>query len=176
MHCSKAQSTSAGLCSPANGGVTDSLPDEPGGYTGYNALFGALSVNPVLTGHPDQPLRSDYTPTGDTPPPAGNWLAPPQILDDTSNPGFPGFDGMEANNALGYTATAQEAGVPATYTYISDVHDDQYFQNHGNAFGPGEAGYEAQLRAYNAAFTAFFHRLRQDNITKRNSVVPFHCR
>ena len=212
IHCSKAESAGAGMCSPGNGGVTDALPDEPGGYTGYNALFGALSVDPVLTGHPDQPLPSNYTPTGDTPPPAGNWLAPPvydvfapnatnsgrhaapdpgnvpaetvvprqtfkpgvtqttQILDETSNPGFPGFDGMEANNALGYTAAAQEAGVPVTYTYISDVHDDQYFQNHGNAFGPGEAGYESQLRAYNAAFAAFFHRLRRDNITKRNTV------
>ena len=66
---------------------------------------------------------------------------------------------MEANNALGYTAAAQEAGVPVTYTYISDVHDDQYDANHGNAFGPGEAGHEAQLREYNAAFAAFFDRL-----------------
>jgi hypothetical protein len=93
-----------------------------------------------------------------------------QILDEAGNAGFPGFDGMEANNALGYTAAAQEAGIPVTYTYLSDVHDDQYDLNHGNAFGPGEAGMEAQLREYNAAFTAFFHRLAEDGITARNTV------
>ena len=93
-----------------------------------------------------------------------------EILDETGSPGFPGFDGMEANNALGYTAALQEAGVPVTYTYISDVHDDQYYTNHGNAFGPGEAGHEAQLREYNAAFTAFFRRLARDGITKRNTL------
>jgi hypothetical protein len=60
--------------------------------------------------------------------------------------------------------------VPVTYTYISDVHDDQYYTNNGNAFGPGEAGHEAQLREYNAAFTAFFERLARDDITRRNTL------
>ena len=212
IHCSLADSGPGGKCSSANGGEPDSLPDEPGGYSGYNALFGAVNVDPVLTGQPDQPLPANYTPAGDTPPPAGNWQAPPvydvfapdatdtgahavpvdnldastlpappasyhagvtstsQILDEDGQAGFPGFDGMEANNALGYTAAIQEAGVPVTYTYISDVHDDQYDANHGNAFGPGEAGHEAQLREYDAAFAAFFHRLARDGINKRNTL------
>ena len=93
-----------------------------------------------------------------------------EILDKTGNAGFPGFDGMEANNALGYTAAMQEAGIPVTYTYISDVHDDQYCTNHGNAFGPGEAGHEAQLREYNAAFAAFFQRLAATASTSSNTV------
>jgi len=213
IHCSKADSAPGGRCSTANGGAPDALPDEPGGYSGYNALFGALNVDPLLTGQPDQPLGANYTPSGDTPPPAGNWQAPPvydvfapnatdsgprsvsvhnlpagtpagqppqsyepgvtstsQILDGDSQAGFPGFDGMEANNALGYTAAMQEAGVPVTYTYLSDVHDDQYGVNHFNAFGPGEAGYEAQIREYNAAFSAFFRRLAHDHINKRNTL------
>ncbi len=215
IHCSQAESETGGRCSSANGGEPDALPDEPNGYTGYNALFGAVNVNPLLTGKPDQSEPESFTPPGDTPPPEGNWLAPPvydvfapnatnngrhpapdpgnvgaettpppstytpgttpttEILDEKLNPGFPGFDGMEANNALGYTAAIQEAGVPVTYTYISDVHDDQYYVNHGNAFGPGEAGHEAQLREYNAAFEAFFHRLKQHGITKRNTVFLF---
>ncbi|MGO9955279.1 MAG: hypothetical protein ACLP50_04775 [Solirubrobacteraceae bacterium] len=215
VHCSQADSVGNGICSPANGGTTDALPGEPGGYSGYNALFGALAVDPILTGTPDTPLPSGYTPTGDTAPPPGNWQAPPiydvfapnadnsgaggapdpgnvdsettpppstytpgstpttEILDDTGNPGFPGFDGMEANNALGYTAAAQEAGIPVTYTYISDVHDDQYDENHDQATGPGEADHEAQLREYNAAFAAFFNRLANDGITKRNTVFLF---
>ena len=109
-----------------------------------------------------------------TTPPPGTFVPgqtpTTQILDRTGDAGFPGFDGMEANNALGYTAAAQEAGIPVTYTYLSDVHDDQYGQNHGNAFGPGEAGMEAQLHEYNAAFSAFFHRLADDGITQRNTV------
>jgi hypothetical protein len=212
IHCSKADSAPGGRCSAGAGGTPDALPSEPGGYGGFNGLFGAVAVNPILTGKPDSSLPASYTPSGDTPPPAGNWLAPPvydvfapnadnsgrhaapdpgnvgasttpppdtfvpgqtpttQILDRTGNPGFAGFNGAEANNALGYTAAAQEAGIPVTYTYLSDVHDDQYDVNHGNAFGPGEAGMEAQLREYNAAFTAFFHRLADDGITKRNTV------
>lgn len=212
IHCDRADSTGNGICAAGNGGSPDTLPDEPGGYTGYNADFGALAVNPILTGQPDRPLPADFTPSGDTPPPVqGNFLAPavhdvfapnadntgphavPEhdlkatvtpppdsykagstptsaILDSTGTPGFPGFDGMEANNALGYTAAAQEAGIPITYTYLSDVHDDQYDQNNGNAFAPGEAGYEAQLREYNAAFTAFFHRLAADGINRHNTV------
>ncbi len=215
IHCSVLDSGPGGLCSTANGGKADVLPDEQGGYSGYNALFGALNVDPALTGKTDQALPANYTPAGDTPPPAGEWQAPPvydvfapnanntgshaapdpgnvpaetvpapssytpgvtpttEILDSTNNPGFPGFDGMEANNALGYTAAAQEAGVPVTYTYVSDVHDDQYEQNDGDAFGPGEAGYEAQLHEYNAAFTAFFARLARDGITKKNTLFLF---
>ncbi len=212
IHCSQADSAPGGRCSTADGGAPDALPDEPGGYTGYNALFGALAVNPFLTGKLDQPLAANYAPAGDTPPPAGNWQAPPvydvfapnatdsgpqsvpvtnldaatlpapsqtyqpgvthssQILDGDGQAGFPGFDGMEANNALGYTAAMQEAGVPVTYTYLSDVHDDQYGANDGNAFGPGEAGYEAQIREYNAAFKAFFRRLANDHINKHNTL------
>jgi hypothetical protein len=213
IHCSKADSGPGGKCSTANGGAPDALPDEPGGYSGFNALFGALNVNPLLTGKPDQPLPANYTPAGDTPPPAGSWQAPavddvfapnatdsgprrvpvnplpaatpagqpPQsyqpgvtptspIIDGDSQAGFPGFSGMEANNALGYTAAMQEAGIPVTYTYLSDVHDDQYGVNHHNAFGPGEAGYEAQLREYNAAFSAFFRRLARDHINRHNTL------
>jgi hypothetical protein len=212
IHCSLADSGPGGKCAMANGGAADALPDEPGGYMGYDALFGAVNVNPVLTGQPDQPLPANYTPAGDTPPPAGNWQAPPvydvfapnatdtgrhavsvdnlkastlpappaayqpgktdtsQVLDEGGQAGFPGFDGMEANNALGYTAAMQEAGVPVTYTYVSDVHDDQYGENNGDAFGPGELGHELQLREYNAAFDAFFDRLARDGINKSNTL------
>jgi hypothetical protein len=235
VHCSLTDSGTGGICSSANGGEPDLLPSEPGGYTGYNALFGAINVNPWLTGKPDGPLPAGFNvctppnagpnPPCTPPPPTADsnddWYAPPiynvfapnatnsgphaaavnnleasggsypnynsgppqsyqpgvtstsEILDETGSPGFPGFDGMEANNALGYTAALQEAGVPVTYTYVSDVHDDQYYTNHGNAFGPGEAGHEAQLREYNAAFAAFFRRLAHDHITKHNTLFLF---
>ncbi|MFH8387756.1 hypothetical protein ACH4E7_43930 [Kitasatospora sp. NPDC018058] len=61
----------------------------------------------------------------------------------------------------------QEAGVPVTYGYISDAHD-RY--PGGSAFGPGEAGYVAQLKAYDQAFDGFFQRLAKDGITPANSL------
>jgi hypothetical protein len=61
-----------------------------------------------------------------------------------------------------------------TYAYISDAHD-----NHGNAgsihvaYGPGSAGYVAQLKAYDDAFKAFFDRLAADGINKSNTEFVF---
>jgi len=200
IHCSAADSSANGICAD---GETESLPDEPGGYSSFKGLFGAIQVNPVLTSGsygggtatppqvfdvfaPDatnttkaeawKPPLEVNLPAESTPPPSSftaGTTPTSEILDGAGNPGFPGFDGMEANNALGYTAAAQEAGIPITYTYISDAHDDHYDQNGGNAFGPGEAGYEAQLREYNAAFAAFFQRLANDGINKSNTEFLF---
>jgi hypothetical protein len=53
IHCSQADSVDNGsgnhssVCSPQNGGTPDSLPDEPGGYTGFNGLFGGISANQI---------------------------------------------------------------------------------------------------------------------------------
>jgi hypothetical protein len=130
-----------------------------------------FAPNADNTGPHPAPDPGDVGATDSPPPDTTPGTTPTtKILGWTLNPGFPGFDGMEANNALGYTAAAQEAGIPVTYTYLSDVHDDQYYVNGGNAFGPGEAGHEAQLREYNAAFEAFFHRPGTRCITSRNSV------
>ena len=135
----------------------DTLPDEPGGYSGFRALFGAKYVNPVIK------------PTGSMTDLSGNV-----IKDQFGNVGFPGFDGMEATVSLSWTAQMQEAGVPVTYAYISDAHD-----GHGNAgnihfaYGPGEAGYVQQLRDYDAAFGTFFNRLAADGINKSNTLFVF---
>ena len=102
------------------------FPDEPGGYTGYNALYGTKYVDPAITG--GNACVNDTT--GDP------------ITDPVGNCGFPGFDGMLAKNTLGYVAAMQESGVPVTYGYISDAHDspradlatDSYFE-HGDRPG-----------------------------------------
>ena len=57
--------------------------------------------------------------------------------------------------------------------YIADAHDSHSNVNGGNAFGPGQAGYVAQLRDENQAFKAFFDRLNKDGITKRNTLFVF---
>jgi hypothetical protein len=74
---------------------------------------------------------------------------------------------MLAKNSLGYVAQMQEAGVPVTYAYISDAHDNHTL---ARASGPGEADYKQQLADYDAAFQAFFARLQGDGINKSNTL------
>jgi hypothetical protein len=88
------------------------------------------------------------------------------------NPGFPNIFNPSATQSLGYAATMLEAGVQVIYLYVADAHD-----NHSGSgtFGPGEAGYVAQLKSYDTAFGKFFARLAADGITKDNTlfvVVP----
>ncbi|HWO92925.1 MAG TPA: hypothetical protein VNP53_13255, partial [Methylomirabilota bacterium] len=81
--------------------------------------------------------------------------------------GFPGFDGMTASVSLSYVAQMQEQGIPITYAYISDAHD-----NHagGGAYGPGQAGYVAALKANDEAFGKFFKRLADEGINQSNTL------
>jgi arylsulfatase A-like enzyme len=64
----------------------------------------------------------------------------------------------------------QEAGVPVTYAYISDAHDNHTL---ARASGPGEADYQSQLQSYDQAFGAFFDRLKAHGIDKRNTLFVF---
>jgi hypothetical protein len=203
IHCSQADSVDngpgnhTGLCSPQNGGVADRLRDEPGGYSGFNGLFGAIYANQVTS------TAGSFT--ASTQDAAGlnngniNDLAAPvhdvydyaspgckfcangtnlgyngspitsNVITDTpnGNSGFPaGFDPTPAQT-LGGVAAMQEAGVPVTFAYIRDAHDNWSGEN---AFGPGEAGYVDQLKQENQAFNAFFERLAADGINKSNTL------
>ncbi|MBO0791653.1 MAG: hypothetical protein J2P36_11990 [Ktedonobacteraceae bacterium] len=149
VHCAQGNA----LCSAAHQGRPDLLPDEPGGYSGYQGLFGNKYVAPQIS--PGGPV-TDIN---------GNV-----IQDPAGHIGFPGFDGMSAATSLGYVAAMQEHGVPVTYAYISDAHDRH---PSGPAFGPGEAGYVAALKAYDDAFGKFFARLQRDGITKDNTLFVF---
>ena len=153
VHCAQGSA----LCAASAHARADLLPDEPGGYAGFNGLFGAAYVDPVIK--PNGPM-TDLD---------GNL-----IQDATGHTGFPGFDGMEATVSLAWIAQMQEAGIPITYAYVSDAHD-----GHGTAgnvhfaFGPGEDGYTQQLQAYDAAFQKFFDRLAKDGINKNNTLFVF---
>ena len=149
VHCAQTSS----LCSSDNGGEPDNLPQEPGGYSGYKGLFGHKYVVPQIS--PIGPMTD---------------LDGNVIKDATNHIGFPGFDGMAATVSLSYTAAMQERGIPITYAYISDAHD-----NHptGPAFGPGQAGYVAALKAYDTAFGKFFTRLANDGLNKSNTLFMF---
>ncbi len=151
IHCANADP----LCSSANGGQSDLLPNEPGGYTGFEALYGHKYVAPQI---------SSSLPLTDL---NGN------VIQDTANPphiGFPGFDGMSAAVSLAYVADMQEHGVPITYAYISDAHDKH---PSGPAYGPGQAGYVGALAASDAAFNTFFTRLGNDGINESNTLFVF---
>jgi hypothetical protein len=153
VHCAQGSA----LCSEANHGRPDLLPDEPGGYGGFNGLFGAKYVNPAIK--PSGPM-TDLD---------GNL-----IRDATGHVGFPGFDGMEATVTLSFVAQMQESGIPVTFAYISDAHDGH--GTSGNihfAYGPGEAGYTQQLHDYDTAFQKFFDRLAADGITQKNTLFVF---
>jgi hypothetical protein len=135
-------------------GQQDVLKDEPGGYNGFNALFGNKFVAPAITG--GQPGVLD--------------LDGKVVADSHGNPGFPGFSPTPAQ-ALGYLAQMLEAGVPVVYAYIEDAHDNHSVPSDPDGtFGPGEAGYVSQLKSYDAAFAAFFARLAQDGITADNTL------
>ena len=135
--------------------ANDPLPDEPNGYSGFKGLFGNINVQPVIS--PGGPVK-DLD---------GNVIA-----DVFGRPGFPNAFSPSATQSLGYAATMLEAGVQVVYLYIEDAHD-----NHAGSgtFGPGEAGYVAQLKQYDTEFGKFFARLAADGITKDNTlfvVVP----
>ena len=89
------------------------------------------------------------------------------IKDSFGQVGFPGYEGMTGVNSLAYTLDMQLRGIPVTFTYLSDLHDSSVT---GDPFGPGQAGYEAQLRTENRAFGEFFSRLAAHGITKANTL------
>ncbi len=148
IHCA----LNSPLCSS---GKDDVLLDEPGGYVGFKALFGNLHVQPVISpGGPVKDLDGNVIQTA------------------AGNPGFPNIFSPLATQSLGYAATMLEAGVQVVYLYIADAHDNR---SGSGTFGPGEAGYVAQLKQYDTAFGKFFARLAADGITKDNTlfvVVP----
>jgi hypothetical protein len=151
IHCAQGSA----LC--ANG-KSDLLPDEPGPsgqpgpnqYVGFNALYGNINVQPAIS------------PSGAVKDLDGNVIA-----DAFGHPGFPNIFSPTATQSLGYVATMLEAGVPIVYAYIADAHDNR---SGPGTFGPGEAGYVAQLQAYDKAWGQFFARLAADGINTSNTL------
>ncbi len=176
VHCAKASS----FCSTNSRPVTDALPDEPGGYSGFQGVFGHKYLQPQLihaaNSGLDRVVNGHSYPVYNT---AGNLVdLNGNEIDGAFLPagsaGFPGFGPISAAQSLAYVADMQETGVPVTYAYISDAHEKKSGQsncsNTGTAQGPGDACYKANLVAYNSAFTTFFQRLADDGIDKSNTL------
>jgi hypothetical protein len=147
VHCAQGSS----LCAS---GLPDRLPQEPGGYNGFQALFGHKAVAPAIS--PGGPL---------------NDLNGRPMQDAGGRQGFPGFDGLTPAVTLSYLAQMQEHGIPITFGYISDAHDPHNAPAGTPTYGPGQAEYTAVLKDYDAAFDAFFTRLARDGIDASNTLV-----
>jgi hypothetical protein len=173
--CASAKAVKFGQSAPSPTAVTDSLPDEPGGYSGYQALFGHRYVAPQLgAGTPDL-SRNGYQVTNA----AGN------LVDENGNqlngaflssPGFPGFGSVNASQTLAYMADMLESGVPVVNGYMSDIHGNEKIPGVPGctgappALGSGTACYIAQAQYYNQAFATFFKRLAAAGITPANTL------
>src|ERR1700719_3199500 len=146
VHCA----LNSPLCSAQNNAVADLLPDEPGGYSGYQALFGMKYIAPALGGF------IDYH---------GNAISGFSQLNFNPQP----------SQTLAVVETMLKKGIPVLFAYIADAHD-----NHEGAtlstertFGPGEAPYVTQLSHYNAAFGTFFANLKAAGIDQSNTLFIF---
>jgi hypothetical protein len=177
--CADATAVKTGQTSPSNTAVADVLPDEPGGYGGYQVLFGHKYVAPQLGAGQASLTHNGYEVTNA----AGNLvdLNGNQINGAfLSTPGFPGYSHINAAQSLAYAADMLENGVPVVNIYMSDIHGNESIPGltgagqpcfHAPAaLPPGTACYAAQGAYYNAAFGTFFKRLALDGITPQNTL------
>jgi hypothetical protein len=175
--CADATAVKFGDSTPTPSAVTDSLPTEPGGYTGHQALFGAKYVGPQL-GAGTANLSSHGYPVTDADGDLTDFDGNPLKEPFSGKPGFPGFN-PTASQSLAMMADMQEAGIPITYGYISDMHERKAgttgcttatATGSGKPIGPGDKCYDDNGKAYDAAFEKFFDRLAQDGITTANTL------
>jgi hypothetical protein len=177
--CSSATAVKYGQTTPSSTAVTDSLPDEPGGYNGYQALFGAKYIAPQLGAGTDNVSTDGYQVTnakGNLVDLNGNEIDGAFL---TNYPGFPGYGSINASQSLAYAADMLGSGVQVVNMYISDLHGNESIQglsspgepcyHAGSALGSGSACYLAQAAYYNTAFGTFFKRLAAEGITPQNT-------
>jgi hypothetical protein len=172
--CADATATKFGQTAPSNTASSDLLPGEPGGYNGFQALFGHKYVAPQLGAGTDGLTRDGHEITNAQ----GNLvdLNGNQINGAfTTAPGFPGFGPINPAQSLAYAADMLESGVPVVNAYMADIHGNNVSslaacQSAPAALGSGSACYIAQAQYYNQAFGDFFKRLAADGITPANTL------
>jgi hypothetical protein len=172
--CATAKAVKYGQPAATPTAVPDLLPTEPGGYAGFQALFGHKYVAPQLGAGTPNLTRGGYQVTnaaGNLVDLNGNQLNGAFL----SGPGFPGFGSINAPQTLAYMSDMLESGVPVVNGYISDIHGNEHIpglsacSSAPSALGSGSACYVAQAQYYNQAFGAFFKRLAAEGITPRNT-------
>ena len=106
VHCAQGSQ----VCAQTGHQVVERLPNEPGGYAGFHAVFGSRYLDPIIA-----PSGCKGVAT------LCNFRNQP-IVDGSGNPGFPGYNGMQPWNSLADTAALLEHGVQVTYAYVSSAH------------------------------------------------------
>jgi len=174
--CADAKGVKFGQTSASPTAVPDLLPDEPGGYNGFQALFGHRYVAPQLGAGTPNLSRNGFQVTnaaGNLVDENGNQINGAFL---TNHPGFPGFGPINASQTLAYVADMLESGVPVVNGYIADIHGNENIPGLSAcvgapaALGSGSACYTAQAQYYNQAFGTFFKRLAADGITAKNTL------
>jgi hypothetical protein len=178
--CANAQGIKFGQTSPSSTASPDLLPNEPGGYNGFQGLFGHRYVAPQLGAGTDNLTHNGFEVTnaaGNLVDLNGNQLNGAFL---SNHPGFPGFSNINPSQTLAYLADMQEAGVPMTSGYMADIHGNEHIpalsgtggpcNGAPSALGPGSACYVAQAQYYNQAFGTFFQRLAADGINSSNTL------
>jgi len=180
--CADARAVKFGQSTPSPTAVPDLLPDQPGGYHGFDMLLGHRYVAPQLGAGTPNLMHNGFQVTNS----AGNLvdLNGNQISDSfvPGQGGFPGFGTINAAQTLAYGADMLENGVPVLNMYIADIHGNEdipELTGKGGAcaglgseaaLGSGTACYIAQAQYYNQAFGTFFRRLASDGITAKNTL------
>src|SRR3984885_1692687 len=181
--CADATAVKYGQTTPSKTPVTDLLPDEPGGYSGYQALFGNKYLAPELGGGKPDYSVDGYQVTnaaGNLVDENGNEMDGEYAINGKYTPGFPGYGDINASQSLAYAADMLGSGVQVVNMYISDLHGNEFIQGLsskgepcygvGDALGSGSACYLAQAAYYNQAFGTFFKRLAAEGITPQNTL------
>ncbi|HMH94197.1 MAG TPA: hypothetical protein VK586_24335 [Streptosporangiaceae bacterium] len=173
--CADATGVKFGQSAASPTAAADVLPNEPGGYNGFQALFGHRYVAPQLGAGTPSLSRHGFAVTnaaGNLVDLNGNQLNGAFL----SNPGFPGFGPINASQTLAYMADMLESGVPVVNGYIADIHGNEDIPGLAAcakapaALGSGDPCYIAQAQYYNQAFGAFFQRLAAEGITPQNTL------
>ncbi len=140
------------LCADPRYARADLLPDEPGEYFNFSALFGNADIQPMISPHRPVPDLYGHA-----------------IQDAYGNPGFPNLFTPNAAQSLGYAAAMLEAGIPIVYTYIGDAHELKSADG-SRSLGPGESALMTRLADNDKAFAAFVDRLQSAGINKNNTL------
>jgi hypothetical protein len=174
--CDTAKAVKYGQTTPSPTAVPDVLPNEPGGYAGFPALFGHKYIAPQLgAGTPNLTHNgSEVTnAAGNLVDLNGNEIDGAYL---TNYPGFPGFSSINASQTLAYMSDLLDSGVPVVNGYISDLHGNDFIPGLSactgapDALGSGSACYIEQAQYYDQAFGTFFKRLAADGITTKNTL------
>ena len=147
--CANAQAVKFGQTTPSPSAVEDSLPTEPGGYNGFQALFGARYVAPQLGAGTPNLIRNGYQVTNA----AGNLVDLERQRRSSSrsaaDPGSPA-SARPPRRRWPTSPTCRRPASPVTYGYISDLHERKAGTSGcttatatatGRPLGPGDSCY-----------------------------------